>query len=509
MDALRYKDRGRLGRKFAINVLLLTAASALMRAIGVRFNVYLSARLGTDGLGLFTLTMSVYSLAVTLATSAVGFAATRLVSESIGGGRRDLVRPRLRACLLYSLFFGIFSAFLLFVLARPIAEKLFSDIRTLPSLRALALSLPFVSLTSTLSGYFTAVRRVARSSAAGVIGMLFRIGITVLLLERAVEHSLEGSCLSVCAAITLSEALTLLLSMLAYLIDRRRFEKGKKCAHHGLFRIALPMAFSSYVRSALTTVEHLLIPWGLRRGGASEGRALAVYGTVQGMALPVVMFPYALLTPFCSLLVPETAERRAAGKDDALASSGARAISFVATFGLGCAGVLACFGDDIGRILCGSAEAGRYITLLAPLVPIMYMDTCIDSLLKGIDEQGYAMRVNMLDASLSVLIVLFLTPIWGIYGFIAEIYICELLNASLSAARLFKRLKLPIAPWRDLLFPLASIIFATTLTRAAFLLVGRSVIYDRVGLWTQICFAAIVYLAPMALIGQTRHREQS
>lgn len=497
-------DRGRLGHKFATNVLLLTAASALMRAIGVRFNVYLSSRLGTDGLGLFTLTMSVYSLAVTLATSAVGFASTRMVSEAIGGGKCELVRPKLRACLLYSLFFGTFAAILLLILSRPIAKFLFSDIRTLPSLRALALSLPFVSLTSALSGYFTAVRRVARSSAAGVIGMLFRIGVTVLLLEGATKRSLEGSCLSVCAAMTLSEMLTLLLSFLGYLIDRRRFEKGKGSGRRGLFRIALPMAFSSYVRSALTTLEHLLIPWGLRRGGATKGSALTIYGTVQGMALPVVMFPYALLTPFCSLLVPETAERRASGENDALVSSGARAISFVATFGVGCAGVLACFGGDIGRILCGSAEAGRYITLLAPLVPIMYMDTCIDSLLKGIDEQVYAMRVNLLDASLSVLIVLFLTPIWGIYGFIAEIYICELLNATLSAARLFKRLKLPIDPWRDLFFSTASIIFATTFTRAAFLLVGRSVIYSRVGLWTQICFAVIVYLTPIAIVKRIR-----
>ena len=44
--------------QFITNVVLLSATSFIMRAIGVRFNVYLSERLGTDGLGLFTLTMS-------------------------------------------------------------------------------------------------------------------------------------------------------------------------------------------------------------------------------------------------------------------------------------------------------------------------------------------------------------------------------------------------------------------------------------------------------------------
>ena len=80
-----------------------------------------------------------------------------------------------------------------------------------------------------------------------------------------------------------------------------------------LLGIALPVAFSSYLRQGLVTIEHLLIPWGLKKKGDSQQAALSTYGILQGMALPVVMFPYAFLSPFCNLLVPEIAEKRAAG----------------------------------------------------------------------------------------------------------------------------------------------------------------------------------------------------
>ena len=69
---------------FLKNTLLLTFTSLIMRTVGVYYNLYLTDRLGADGMGLFTLTGSVYGLAVTLATSAVTLASTRLVSEAMG-----------------------------------------------------------------------------------------------------------------------------------------------------------------------------------------------------------------------------------------------------------------------------------------------------------------------------------------------------------------------------------------------------------------------------------------
>lgn len=477
-----------------LGVAVLSGASAIVRAISVRFNVYLSERLGSDGLGLLTLTLAVYAPAATLATSAVGFASTRLVSEAIGSGHPEKIRPSMVGCVFYSLSFGIPSALALIALAEPIARYLLGDLRTLQAVRTLALSLPLVSLGSALSGYFTAVSRVTRSSLAQVVGLIFRVFVTARLLDRS-SGSLSRSLAAVGVGIFLSEAVTLTLSAGVYLVDRRGARVGSEGGSEGgskdgsigrrrLLRVALPMAVSSYVRSGLGSIEHMLIPYGLKKKGASESEALRTYAQVQSMALPVVMFGYSFLTPFCSMLLPEIARRQVGAGERSVRSAGARAISFTAFFGIGTAGILAAFGSDIGRAVCGSAEAGQYIRCLAPLVPIMYMDTCVDSLLKGVDEQRYTMLVNMLDSILSVAVVFILTPKIGVWGFIAEIYICEIINASLSAARLVRRVGVRIDAAVDVLLPLAAVLFGTTLGRASGL-----------GLWGGVTIAAAVYIA--------------
>ena len=49
----------RLLKRFLINGMIMSATSLLLRALGVGFNAFVSRRLGADGMGLFTLIMSV------------------------------------------------------------------------------------------------------------------------------------------------------------------------------------------------------------------------------------------------------------------------------------------------------------------------------------------------------------------------------------------------------------------------------------------------------------------
>ena len=66
----------------------------------------------------------------------------------------------------------------------------------------------------------------------------------------------------------------------------------------------------------------------------------------------------------------------------------------------------------------------------------MYLDTSVDSILKGLGQQVYCMKVNILDAGLSLILVLTLVPHFGIWGYVACVYITETVNAALSISRM-------------------------------------------------------------------------
>ena len=68
-------------RTFFSNAILLSVVSMLLRGAAVSFNAYVTGKIGAESMGLFTLVMSVYGFAVTVATSAVNLAAVRLTAE--------------------------------------------------------------------------------------------------------------------------------------------------------------------------------------------------------------------------------------------------------------------------------------------------------------------------------------------------------------------------------------------------------------------------------------------
>lgn len=80
---------------------------------------------------------------------------------------------------------------------------------------------------------------------------------------------------------------------------------------------------------------------------------------------------------------------------------------------------------------------GFYIKIFASIVPFMYLDIIIDSILKGLDAQMSVLFINVVDLLLSISFICFFVPKFGIIGFIASIFASEILNFALS----FKKLK--------------------------------------------------------------------
>ena len=141
---------------------------------------------------------------------------------------------------------------------------------------------------------------------------------------------------------------------------------------------------------------------------------------------------------------------------------------------IGTAGLMMAFSHELGLALYDSREAAEFIRLLAPLIPVMYLDSATDAMLKGLGQQVYSMKVNIFDASLSVLLVWLLVPRIGIMGYVVTIYVTELLNAALSIVRLLNLLKPRTHVMTWVVKPLGAIVAATALTRLLYALIPAS-----------------------------------
>lgn len=492
-------------QRYFFNALLLSAVGIFMRTVSVAFNVYVSGKVGAEGMGLLTLVSSVYGFAITFASSGINLAVVRLVSSALPYDEKrcdfdkksDLsVKKIMRCALLYCFIFASVASVVLFISAENIGVLLLNDRRTVRSLRLLSFTLIPISVSSALNGYFCAVRRVYKNVCVQVCEQAVKIFAVTALLLTIAPSGLEYACIAVVGGGAVSEAACVSVNALLYFFDRKIHNKSKsekeKCnvflsntvlcrnfacrkasglneiGFSQVFSAAFPIAVGAYVRSALLTIEHLAIPWGLKRSGVGVEDALASYGILHGMVFPLLLFPSAVLGAFSSLLVPELSSSQSQSDTARIKYIVSRVFSAALLFSVGVAGVFICFSYEIGTYLYQSAQAAEFIKMLSPLIPLMYLDGAVDTMLKGLGHQLYTMRVNIADSAVSIILILTLLPSFGIQGYIVVIFITELFNTSFSIIKLLNvtDVKTPVVKW--VIKPLITVILSTLFSRILF-----------------------------------------
>ena len=432
-------------KRLIMNTALLTGSSLAMSAISMAFQVWLAARIGSAGIGLYQLVLSVAFLCTTFAVSGIRFAATRLVSEELGHERSWSVAAAMRRCFAYSLFFGLSALTVLWSFAEPIGFLWIGDARTVRSLKLIAFSMPFMSQSSVMSGYFTACGRVWKPTVVHLGEQLITIGFVAFFLTHSPAGDIEKNCAAVMLGNVCGDAISFVCMLLFYLTDRhsvRDYSAQKLKLTSRMLKVALPLAVSAYARSALSTLEHLLVPRGLKAAGFSADRALSGYGVIQGMVLPILSFPACILMALAELIIPELTEAQVRGNEGDISKTVSSLIKKGLGYSSAVALVLFIFADKLGVRIYSSPEAGDYLRLLAPLIPIMYTDMVADGCLKGLGQQLWCMGINLLDALLGVLLVWQVLPVFALKGYICIIYFNECLNFALSIKRLGKVTKI-------------------------------------------------------------------
>lgn len=444
------------GKKLLKDTVLLGATNLALGAADMLLQIWLAARIGKEGVGLYALIGSVYLFATTFAVSGISLSTTRIITETVSrNGSADEVPSRMRRLLAFCALLGMAAGVLMFLLAPAAGRSVSSDVRTILCFRILAPALPFMSLTSCFGGFFLAERKASKAAAAAAGEDLFEIALIVFLFLRFPPQSAGSGCVLLAVAKTASEVVGTLFSFFLYCKDRNTLLKKKTSGPvlREFVRVGGPVAAGSYLRSGLTTLENLLIPVGLMRYGFSETGALALVGTLKGLVLPALFFPSVMIGSFTRVLIPEITDAYSSGQQRAIDRSGEKILGITASFAAVVWAIFTVFSRSLSLQIAGDAGSGIYFRLLAPLIPMMYLDGVVDGILKGMDEQFAVVRFSLYETVLRVLTVWLILPRTGTAGFLLTLLAGNSINAVLSLRHLLKKTNIRIHPWRMLLLP--------------------------------------------------------
>ena len=444
-----------MGRKVPIfyNALLLTAVNLMLRFVSTSFQVFLSGRIGAEGIGLLQLVLSVGMLAMTAGMGGIRTATMYLSAEAVGQKRRESMIWILSGCVLYSLALSCGTGLLLYGFAPKIAVHWLGNSETVGAIRLLSFFLPVNCLCGVMVGHFTGVNRIGTLAAVEVLEQLFSMGATILLLRFWAGQDSVRACLCVILGSGLGACFTL-LSLLILKVRQREVFGARVPVREKLLQTALPLAVADDVKAGISTTENLMVP---KRLGLYPGETapLAAFGMVCGMVFPVLMFPAAILFGLAELLIPELARCQAAGSHIRIRHLSERSLLLALVYGCFCGGILFLCADSLCIRLYKTQEAGQYLRWFAMLAPMLYCDAIVDAMVKGLGQQKISVRYNILTSALDVVFLFALLPRYGMKGYYLSFFITHLINFLLSL-RLLRKLVGGVARLRTGIFSLSA-----------------------------------------------------
>ena len=423
------------------NAALLTVSDVVLRLAGMGLRIYLANALGGEGMGLYQLVLAVYSLFVTLATSGVSVASTRLMAEEMTGSPARARGMLLRLCAA-ALGLGTLAMAAQWALAGVAAQWWLGDLRAAPALRAAAFGMPFMAVSAVIRGFFVARQQVGPNVASQMAEQIFRIGVMVTALELTQGQDVGTRCALVLMATAGGEMVSAVL--MAWFCRReapRAFghDRAQAPLHAGkrLWEILWPVEGGRCLASALHTAENMLAPACLTVYlGGLRSMAVTQYGCLKGMALPLMNFPFGLLGSLGVLLMPEITRAHIRSDHRRLEILLRRMLRLTMYFSALIGAVFWVWGRPLTEALYGSPEAGSYLEILAPAMPLLYLESMVDGAMKGIGEQKAVFRYSVWDSILRIAGVMVLLPRFGMKGFLFVILLSSLFTCLSNTRRL-------------------------------------------------------------------------
>lgn len=444
------------------SALMLTAVNLLLRMVSTSFQVFLSGRIGADGIGLLQLVLSVGSLAMTAGMAGVRTAAMYLTAEELGKRRPGNVIWVISGCMRYSLLFSLITGISLIGASEWISSRWIGDARATAAVQLFAAFLPVCCVSGVMVGYFTAANRIATLAAVEVVEQAVSMVVTIGMLYCWAGDEATKACQAVVLGSGTGACLTLIT--LVYLRNKEQSAVSTRIPLlNRLKQTALPLALADDLKAGINTAENLMVPKRLALfNGTSE--PLSLFGTVCGMVFPILMFPACILFGLTELLIPELARCNAAGSQLRIRYLAKRSLQLTLLYGTVCGCILYLFSDILCLKLYNSAEAGRYLRWFSCLTTMLYCDIITDAMIKGLGQQKASVRYNIITSLMDLVLLFILLPSYGILGYFISFALTHAVNFALSLKRLISISQIHI-PFRVPALTISSAMAAVYITK--------------------------------------------
>ena len=345
-------------RKFFKTVAIVTVFSISEKFLGFLYRIYLSRTIGTEGIGLYQVALSVFALLLTLSCSGTPITVSRLMTKYRAENREDKAQKIITAGIVFTLFVVIPICAVFFIFT-DFFNFLFADPRCISIFLVVLPGLIFTSIYSVLRGVFWGDKDFLPYSIIELLEEVCMIVVGIILINSTT--SVYQGAFRAGVAVLCSYLFSFTLATIVFFFRKHKL-KNPKSEFKPLLTSALPITAMRTANSLTISLVSIILPLRLVWAGMSNNQAMSIFGACVGQAIPLLYIPTTLIGSFTLVLVPEISENFYKKNYFYLKRDVEKSIKF-ATF-LTCLFIPVFFvcGEQIGVLVFDSHQCGTYLT---------------------------------------------------------------------------------------------------------------------------------------------------
>ncbi len=406
--------------KFIKSTIILLIGGFLTKFLGMIIKIIMSRLIGTEGLGLYMMILPTFSLFIGISQFGLPIALSKLIAEDTKNNKKLFF-----SCLPITIFVNIILIVFILLFAPILSTKLLHNPDTYYGILAIALVIPFTSISSICRSYFFGKEKMFPHVISNLVEDVVRLILMLIGIPLFID---KGIAYAVCFII-LSNVISELASILILFfflpknvkINKEDLRPSKKYIKESL-SIGIPNTTGRLIGSIGYFLEPIILTSVLIMVGYKSSFITTEYGILSGYVMPLLLLPSFFTMAISQALLPVVSREYARKNKKSVARKIKQAILFSLFLGVPVTILFVLFPEFFLKFIYHTTEGATYMRVLAPICLFQYIQSPLSSALDAMGKSKDAMVASTLGMITRTVLLFLLSMLKiGIWGLIFAI----------------------------------------------------------------------------------------
>ena len=415
-----------------ITVIVVTILSCIERALGFGYRIFLSRTIGSEGLGLYQIALSVIGVLITLSASGIPITVSRLMIKEKANNQQNAENKAVSAGIVTALIISILLCAFFFIFKSSL-NIIFADSRCNVLFLIILPGVVLTSVYAVIRGFFWGTKSFYTYSIIELLEEIIMIVCGVYLVLKG--QNIFQKAIYASVAVLLSYIFSFTVSSAVFIAKGGRILNPKNYLKP-LISSSAPITFMKTANSFTSSLIAIVFPLVLISNGLDKQTAISEFGIISGMALPLLFIPSTLIGSLSLVISPELAENYYKNKTAKIKRDVEKALTYSLFISVLIIPAFAGVGKYLGEFLYDNALAGVYIRNSAFMMIPMSITIISTSLLNSMGFEKTTLKYFIIGSVALIISILIFPKYIGNYALIIGYF------ASYTISSLFNVIKL-------------------------------------------------------------------